>query len=77
MTQTILVTGGLGFIGSHFVRLLLQERPELRVVNLDKLTYAGNPDNLAEVRCRVSCGPQHNVLRALSPNQCSRGPGSA
>ena len=49
MTQTILVTGGLGFIGSHFVRLLLRERPELRVVNLDKMTYAGNPDNLAEV----------------------------
>ena len=54
MTQTILVTGGLGFIGSHFVRLLLQERPELRVVNLDKMTYAGNPDNLAEVDQNLS-----------------------
>ena len=49
MSQTILVTGGLGFIGSHFIRLLLRERPGTRVVNLDKMTYAGNPDNLAEV----------------------------
>jgi dTDP-glucose 4,6-dehydratase len=49
MSQTILVTGGLGFIGSHFIRLLLRERPWTRVVNLDKMTYAGNPDNLSEV----------------------------
>src|SRR5207247_8877051 len=44
----ILVTGGAGFIGSHFVRLLLQ-RPETRVVNLDALRYSGNPDNLRDV----------------------------
>lgn len=49
MSQTILVTGGLGFIGSNFVRLVLRERPGTRVVNLDKMTYAGNPDNLADV----------------------------
>jgi dTDP-glucose 4,6-dehydratase len=49
MSQTILVTGGLGFIGSHFVRLILRERPGTRVVNLDKMTYAGNPDNLSDV----------------------------
>jgi dTDP-glucose 4,6-dehydratase len=49
MSQTILVTGGLGFIGSHFVRLVLRERPGTRVINLDKMTYAGNPDNLADV----------------------------
>ncbi|MHA1734471.1 MAG: dTDP-glucose 4,6-dehydratase [Promethearchaeota archaeon] len=42
---TILVTGGLGFIGSNFVRLVLDET-EHRVVNLDKVTYAGNPENL-------------------------------
>lgn len=47
--KTILVTGGFGFIGSHFVRLLL-ERAEWKVVNLDALTYAGNPDNLASVK---------------------------
>lgn len=44
-----LVTGGLGFIGSHFVRLALRERPEVEIVNLDAITYAGNPANLAEV----------------------------
>lgn len=45
-----LVTGGLGFIGSHFVRLALRERPEVEVVNLDAMTYAGNPANLADVQ---------------------------
>ncbi len=43
---SILVTGGAGFIGSNFVRLLASERPETPVVVLDKLTYAGNLDNL-------------------------------
>ena len=38
-----LVTGGLGFIGSTFIRLALRERPELEIVNLDAMTYAGNP----------------------------------
>jgi dTDP-glucose 4,6-dehydratase len=45
----ILVTGGMGFIGSNFVRLLLAERTEWEVWNLDALTYAGNPENLADV----------------------------
>jgi dTDP-glucose 4,6-dehydratase len=42
----LLVTGGAGFIGSAFVRLTLSTRPDLSIVNLDKLTYAGNLDNL-------------------------------
>jgi dTDP-glucose 4,6-dehydratase len=45
---TILVTGGMGFIGSNFTRHLLTAHPAIRVVNLDKLTYAGNPRNLAD-----------------------------
>jgi dTDP-glucose 4,6-dehydratase len=44
-----LVTGGLGFIGSHFIRLALRERAEVSVVNLDAMTYAGNPANLRDV----------------------------
>jgi dTDP-glucose 4,6-dehydratase len=45
----LLVTGGAGFIGSHFVRHILQKYPAYSVVNLDKLTYAGNPENLRDV----------------------------
>ena len=48
MTDTYLVTGGCGFIGSNFILRLLREHADARVVNLDKLTYAGNPDNLRE-----------------------------
>jgi dTDP-glucose 4,6-dehydratase len=45
-SRTVLITGGCGFIGANFVRLLLREHPEWRIVNLDKLTYAGNLQNL-------------------------------
>jgi dTDP-glucose 4,6-dehydratase len=45
----VLVTGGCGFIGTNFVRYLLEHEPELLVINYDKLTYAGNPANLADL----------------------------
>lgn len=46
--KTIIVTGGCGFIGSHFVRLVLREKPDWKVVNVDLLTYAGNQENASE-----------------------------
>ncbi len=47
--KTILITGGAGFIGSHVVRLFVNKYPEYRIVNLDKLTYAGNLANLSDI----------------------------
>lgn len=44
--KNLLVTGGMGFIGSNFVRYMLEEHDDLKITNLDKLTYAGNPSNL-------------------------------
>ena len=47
--RNILITGGAGFIGSHVVRLFINKYPEYRIINLDKLTYAGNLANLHDV----------------------------
>lgn len=56
----LIVTGGCGFIGSNFVRLILTEKPDWRVTNVDKLTYAGNPANLAD----LASNPNYRFVKA-------------
>lgn len=50
--RSVLITGGAGFIGSHLVRLFVNKYPDYSVINLDKLTYAGNLENLKDVELR-------------------------
>ena len=52
--QTILVTGGAGFIGSNFVNMLLDREPGITIVNLDALTYAGNLDIMTSAALRTA-----------------------
>ena len=49
LKRNVLITGGAGFIGSHVVRLFVTKYPEYHIINLDKLTYAGNLANLADI----------------------------
>ena len=49
MMKKILITGGAGFIGSHLVRLFVKKYPTYHIYNLDKLTYAGNLENLKDI----------------------------
>ncbi|MCP5061147.1 MAG: NAD-dependent epimerase/dehydratase family protein, partial [Ignavibacteriae bacterium] len=47
--KNILVTGGAGFIGSNFINSILSERDDVKIINIDKLTYAGNLENLKNI----------------------------
>jgi dTDP-glucose 4,6-dehydratase len=61
--RNILITGGAGFIGSHLVRLFVKKYPQYRIVNLDMLTYAGNPANLSDIE---DCDNYHFVKGDIS-----------
>ncbi len=52
MVRSIVITGGAGFIGSHVVRLFINKYPKYKIINLDKLTYAGNLENLIDIEKR-------------------------
>lgn len=60
-----LVKGGAGIIGSNFIRHLLQARKDIEVIDFDKLTYAGNPESLAD----IEDDPRHQFVRACIADQ--------
>ena len=60
MKKNILITGGAGFIGSHVVRLFVNKYPDYNIINLDKLTYAGNLENLKDIEDK----PNYKIIKA-------------
>lgn len=61
----IVVTGGCGFIGSNFIKYIIKKYPDYRILNIDKLTYAGNPDNLEDIEF-------HRNYKFLKKDICDR-----
>ena len=64
--KNLLVTGGLGFIGSNFIRLLLKDGGFEKIINFDKQTYAGNPENLEDLG-------EHNAYKFVKADICDQG----
>jgi len=62
MSKHILITGGAGFIGSHVVRLFVTRYPDYKIINLDKLTYAGNLENLKDIESRPNYIFEHGDI---------------
>jgi dTDP-glucose 4,6-dehydratase len=60
MAKTIIITGGAGFIGSHVIRLFIKKYPAYKIINLDKLTYAGNLENLHD----IDQSPNYHFVKA-------------
>ena len=63
MRRTIIITGGAGFIGNHVVRLFVNKYPEYKIINLDKLTYAGNLANLKDIEGK----PNYRTTALIKP----------
>lgn len=59
----ILVTGGLGFIGSNFIRYMFEKYPDIHITNLDLMTYAGNPNNLLDIKSKPNYKFIHGDIR--------------
>ena len=62
--RNIIITGGAGFIGSHVVRLFVNQYPDYHIINLDKLTYAGNLANLKD-HMQKQLVKLHSTLRPI------------